>query len=120
MKDLFCIIEEDEKTFTLLSRYINECHDESDVMVIDNMVQLVEIQQHIINNCIPEDHKDDEALNWVMENASGFRIYINTIKILWSAHMLIKGTAAALTFEEFHAMKQNFNTVKPVLSTIRF
>ena len=119
MSDLFCIIEEDEKTFILLNKYLNECHNATEAMMRDNMIQYTEIQNHILINCVPEEHHNHEALNWVEDNGEKFRVYLNTIKILWAAHILVKGTDAALTYDDFRGLKRNFTHVKSVLGTIR-
>lgn len=118
MSDLFCIIEEDEKTFNFLTQYVAECHTATETRNLDNTLQIIEIQRHILANCIPEEHANHEALSWVEDHSAKFRLYLNSIKVLWAAHILLRGPETKLTFEEFKTMKKNYVYVKPILSTI--
>lgn len=118
MSDLFCIIEEDEKTFDYLTKYVTNCHNETETRILDNTLHIIEMQQHILSKCIPDEHANHEALNWVEDNGVRFRLYLNSIKILWVSHILLRGPAAKLTFEEFKVMKQNYIFAKPILSTV--
>ncbi len=111
---MFCEIELDEKTFGLVCEYLEFCVDDKASHRIDMGVQQKEMQNHIYRNWMD----DNAGVHWVEEHAKNFRIYLNTIKILWSAHVLVKGKDTEFTFDEFKHMQKNYHQVKPVLENI--
>lgn len=111
---MFCNIELDEKTFDLITKYMEKCDSEDDVFVIDNNAQVKEIEQHVYRNWMDK----HAAVHWVQDYAKNYRIYLNSIKILWAAHVLVHGKDKEFTYTEFVEIQKNYKHVKPVLEKI--
>jgi len=75
MKNKFCILNEDDKTYNIFLRYNNCLDNNIDLFKEDNKIQAEEILIH--RYCCGRDGYD-----WTENNAEKERIYLNTIKIL--------------------------------------
>jgi len=80
----FSKVEKDEKSFTLISFYLNEFKtgkSKDEINGHDLRLQHKEIQDHIRNhNLDPNDKKI--AITWVDENGVSYREYLNACKLI--------------------------------------
>lgn len=80
----FCKLEKDQKTFDYIQKYITWYVEQSgkDFLSLDSKIQLDEIKYHLMNNNF--ENKNQEILSWIKSNSEKFRIYLNTIKIVFA------------------------------------
>jgi hypothetical protein len=83
--------------------------------MLDMNVHRDELKQHLIVNNISPDQEAYELVKWVENFGKSFREYLNTVKYIWSVHIMTKGVDAPFTYEEFKQLKENYHIVKDVL-----
>lgn len=117
LRDNFCILEKDEKTFNYVKRYILAIKKESsehDVEKLDCLIQMEEMKNHLIINNIPEDKKNNECIRWADENSEKFRIYLNSIKIVSVIfyEKIKQNGDIDLNFKNFESISDTINNLK--------
>lgn len=111
---MFCKLEVDKKTFNYLQQYFHEWREHHDLTQVDREITAKEIELHIaLHNC--QDHRTQEALQWIRENGQPFRSYLNTIKIALIAYHIAGLDSKELTWDDFCAMQKRLNEVKEEL-----
>jgi len=79
---MFCLLENDVKTYNYFLRYI-ECFEGSgNSLEFDNRIQAEEMARHLSDNGFAPDDTQ-EKLNWIAINGRPFREYLNTIKLVY-------------------------------------
>ncbi len=81
MKDLFCFLEKDEKTYGYVICYFNVIKEGKSLMSLDALIQKEEIEKHLRNNDISKEDREAVA-SWIKKNSSNFRSYLNSIKMV--------------------------------------
>lgn len=119
LKESFCSLEKDEKTFYYIKRYldiIKQGFGEYEVKKLDNTIQKEEIVKHLENNSIEigTDTANMECIKWSEENSENFRIYLNSIKI---AAIVVYDEIKQygdndLTFNKFESLADTINNLK--------
>lgn len=81
MKCAFCFLEKDEKTYGYIKKYFSIIKDGLPPISMDNFVQKQEIERYLINNnrCL---HDRGAITEWINDNSSDFRSYLNSIKMV--------------------------------------
>jgi hypothetical protein len=109
--DHFCKLILEEKTFQILLKYISTCKSGTDFLPVDNEIQRKELETHIYLNWMDK----NAGVHWVKDYAKEFRTYLNSIKLLWAAHVLEFGHDNAFTYDEYCRLVKNWPNVKEVL-----
>jgi hypothetical protein len=104
---MFCYLEEDYKTLEYLKLYFQE---NTNLLSIDNKIQVKEIQQHLQTHCNYK--KDYEIDNWIKENGKKFRDYLNTIKLIYFSCKILDLKFEDLTWEKFCNLERKVNSCK--------
>lgn len=80
----FCELKKDEKTYDHIKKYIMwfSQHKGEGFLNLDANIQLGEIKNYLKINSY--DDKNDEILYWVTNYSKEFRIYLNTLKIIFT------------------------------------
>lgn len=114
---MFCILEQDDKTFCYLKRYLDAGNNTYKVFQLDNIIQREEIEVHLnINN---KNNLDaGEMLEWVKRYSPQFREYINTIKLLAMLFMIEGKNSSNITYEEYIEKEKSLNKVDKLFFTI--
>ena len=110
-KEHFCNLEKDEKGFQILTEYLEKCRTKDDIFIADNKIQIKECEVHMYRNWLDK----NADLHWVEEYAEAFRRYLNSLKILWAAHVLEHGNDKEFTYEEYCKLINNWKKTKEVL-----
>lgn len=110
----FCKLDLDEKGFKILVKYLNTCKQNTDFFITDNETQAKEIEIHVFRNWMDK----NAGVHWVEEYGAAFRKYLNTIKLLWAAHVLEYGNDTNFTHEEYTRLVNNWQKVKEVLEGV--
>lgn len=107
---MFCILEDDEKTFCLLKKFITCFKQQKDILNLEINLQTKEIKEHLYNNGINE-NDTDEKIKWVNKYGKAFRDYLNTIKIA-SLIWITNNYKKEFTKKEFQILLKNINDNK--------
>lgn len=110
----FCALELDEKGFNLILEYIEKCKMQEDFFRLDAKIQLREIEAHVYRHWMDK----NADLHWIEEHAKKFRRYLNSIKVLWAAHVLEHGNDSKFDHAEYCRLVKNWPNVKEVLEDI--
>jgi len=80
----FCKLEKDGKTYEYVKKYIiwYMHHQDKDFFELDAQVQAEELKKHLENNNF--ENKNQEILEWIKKYSEKFRMYLNTIKIVFA------------------------------------
>ena len=68
-------------------------------LIIDNEIQYNEIKHHLRTNGFSEDN-EIEMLNWIDRHGDSFRIYLNSLKIIYISWKITGNKTEDLTIEE--------------------
>ena len=122
---IFCNIESDAKSFELIKLYKSRTESFEDeerklieISTLDNEIQKKEIETHLYLNRVPEWDVDKEQSFWVTNYAYSFRVYLNTLKILFLIFETTNTDPRSLTFEEFCVQKEKLNKNRAFLDVI--
>jgi hypothetical protein len=108
----FCELEKDEKTFNYISKYIiwyNTQLNSKDFLQLDSRIQADEIKHHLENNNY--DDKNYEILQWIKSYSKKFRIYLNTIKIVFTI-WYCSGHTELMSWDEFCSIVDRIDELK--------
>jgi hypothetical protein len=124
--DFFCFVENEPKAFDIVKQYnlrAKACLTEMDKLRVfhqlDNEIQAKEIEAHLYINHIPEIDGPLEQVRWTSSYGHAFRIYLNTLKIIYIS-LIATGCCDidTMTFEEFCKFKEAINKNKALLDII--
>lgn len=109
----FCNLEKDEKTFDYVKEYILwfAQHNNKGFLNLDTNLQLHEIQHHLELN--PNDDKNKEILSWISRYSKEFRIYLNTIKIVFAV-WYCSGHESIMDWADFCLIIDRLDEIKGV------
>lgn len=110
----FCNLELDEKGFQLIVKYLKKCKQKEDFFIVDNGLQIKEIEAHMYRNWMDK----NAGYHWVEEHAKNFRRYLNSIKLLWAAHVLEKGHDEEFNYSEYCRLVKNWPCVKDIMEDL--
>lgn len=103
----FCYLDENYKNYEIFCNYITS----TNYFIIDNKIQIDEIKKHLYINNIPIEKTNQEALNWIKENADSFRRYLDTLKIITIIWHYQGNDVKDLTFEKYLEIKNKLNKI---------
>jgi hypothetical protein len=99
MNCTFCFLEKDQKTFDYVKKYYSLIKAGDSTIQLDSCIQKSEIERNLeLKSCDIEDQK--AITDWINENSSGFRAYINSIKMLALFIYFIERSAVSKKQEE--------------------
>lgn len=114
---MFSKLDNDEKTFYYILRYLKECHDSNEAFCIDNDLQIEEIKTHLFLN--QTDFKNiQEQLDWVKSYSKNFREYINSMKIVWASWILNGNKPEDFNYETFLLYQEKWNSIRGIMEGI--
>ena len=109
MKEKFCLLENDEKTFNIIQQYIYDINNGIDLFKEDSKQQANEIKMHIYN-C------GKNGIDWSDSNADKMRTYLNACKELAFMYFCFD---AKLNKENLEVFISRYNKyVDPILNKI--
>ena len=108
----FCILEKDKKTFQYFKLYFNNLEKNKQCYSIDNEITFQEIRNHLITNNITNDNHINEIEKWINENGEPFRIYLNTIKLVYLACKIMNKNWDDINWNEFCRIEDIINKLK--------
>lgn len=120
------MVENEQKAFDIVKLYATRTKnivsdDEQNLILhnLDNEIQAKEIEAHLQLNSIPQERRTVEQIDWVSRYGHSFRMYLNTLKIIFLA---IQSSCfkdpTSMSFEDFCAIKDRINSRKAFLDII--
>ncbi len=117
---LFCQLDGDEKTFALIKRYIQFLNVEQNTtpQELDKLIQIEEIKTHLYLNHKPLNDAA-EIQEWIKKYGKPFRMYLNTIKLVYVLWVCGMGQEwSDITFENYTLICQRLNKATRVINTV--
>lgn len=112
LKYKFCILEKDKKTFEYFKYYFDHLEKNNGCYALDNKITFHEIRDHLTLNNIANSNYIDEIEKWIDNNAEAFRVYLNTIKLVYFAWKVLDKDWEDITWEEFCRIEDIVNELK--------
>lgn len=108
----FCYLEKDRKTFEYFKEYLQYLDTSNkNCLYLDNKLQIIEMENHLNRNGY--NSNDLEAtIEWVKNNAEGFRSYLNTIKLVYIVWKCMGNNWENFNWESFVKIEDNINNLK--------
>ena len=114
---MFCILENDVKTFGYFNRYIDCFENEARCIEVDNGIQAEELSEHLRSNGFSQ-NDTQEKLNWIATNGKPFREYLNTIKLIYVLCRVQEIDPRTVTEEHFRELENKLNMLRHCLVSI--
>lgn len=114
---MFCILENDLKTYEYFGRYIDCFEKQKNCTETDNRIQAEELAEHLRRNGISE-RDTQEKLNWVAANGKPFREYLNTIKLIYVLCRVQGIDPRGVSESQFHELENKLNDMRHCLGSI--
>lgn len=122
MHNIFCDIPIDLKTYQYIQRYIDYIENKHiNIEELDNKIQIEEIKFHLQMTHCPDEVANQEAINWIQKHAKGFRLYLNSIKLIALIYVTrhlecdIKCEFKKFTFEMFEKTAKDLNILQIIV-----
>ena len=114
---MFCILENDVKTYGYFNRYIDCFESEKGCIEIDNRIQAEEMAEHLRSNGFSA-NDTQEKLNWIAINGKPFREYLNTIKLIYVLCRVQEIDPRTVGEDKFHELEDKLNRLRHCLVSI--
>ena len=96
----FCRLEKDNKTYKILSVYLEDFQSGQSLYSEDNKLQICEILEHNkLNRC-------DDPEEWIIKYGKKYRNYLNAIKII---AVIFYSTKFELNKDNFYQVIDSYN-----------
>lgn len=120
-----CFVENEQKAYDIVKLYHTQTKDISEeeqivraLTVLDNEIQKKEIKTHCFLNDISRDDRQNESLLWIQNYGESFRVYLNTLKIIFLALKANSIDINEISFEYFCHFKDRMNKYRAFLNII--
>ena len=115
---MFCVLEKDDKTYRYLQMVIAHIRGNKvdSLMKLDNILQTSEIRTHLYLNRFPQNDRE-EMINWISRHGSGFRDYLNTMKVAAMMWCWAEDRKE-LSWEDYCRLVDRLNSTKTCLDAI--
>jgi hypothetical protein len=116
----FCKLEKDVKSFEYTKKYFQMCKNNKTCSLfgLDDVLQNDEIKEHCQKRRTEDALLNEEAIYWIDTYGSGFRIFLNTIKMLVVLIHCSENIPEVLTWEEFCKYVDTLNKFYFMIETI--
>jgi hypothetical protein len=122
----FCILEQDHKSFTYMTRLITyiEEFENFQLSSFGNILQSEEIEDHLRRHGFKLESREAvlESLNWIDKYGERFRIYLNTLMVAYLLYISHRDETNddELTFDTFRLIAKELNetNAKKILNYI--
>lgn len=116
---MICKIEHDEKTFNYFKEYLQFLENyNSTSLILDNRIQYKEILIHLERNGFNK-NSDDEVFNWIKNNGKKFRLYLDTLKIIYIIWKCLDKNLEDLNWNDFSKLTDKINSLAEKCDAIK-
>jgi hypothetical protein len=114
----FCLLDDSPKNYEFIRNFISSTS--LNFFKLDNQIQVNEIKYHLglchIDN---KEEANEETLNWIEKNAEGFRLYLDTLHIVFLIWNFIGKDSQDLTYEMYLEIKEKLNIINKKMGNLK-